>query len=138
MEDEELSELCGGDGVVGGDEDGLFGKAVDDDEDCGEASGVRKLFDEVHGNRVPRFFGDRKLLEKSVRLVALGLGSETRRASRAVFFDECSDFRPCEFSSDEFEGLVLAKVSCDRMIVLVLEDSESEIICVRDVDSVIE
>ena len=62
MEDEESGELRSGDGVVSRNKNGLLGHPIDDNEDSGEAKGVGELLDEIHGDGVPRPFGDRKLL----------------------------------------------------------------------------
>ena len=62
MEYEEFSKLRRVDGVMSGDEDGLLGETINDDENGGEAGGGWELFDEVHGDGVPRLIRDRELL----------------------------------------------------------------------------
>jgi hypothetical protein len=41
----------------------LFGETINDNEDGSKSGGCRELFDEVHRDEVPRFLGNRELLE---------------------------------------------------------------------------
>ena len=49
INEEELSEVGGRYGVMGGDEYGLLRQSVDDYKYGGESGGQRKLFYEIHG-----------------------------------------------------------------------------------------
>jgi hypothetical protein len=74
MDDEELGELGGGDSVVCRNKDRLLREAVNNDKNGIISGGLRELFDEVHGDRIPRLFRYRKLLQESVWLVTLRFG----------------------------------------------------------------
>jgi hypothetical protein len=78
------------------------------------------------------------LLEKSVGTVSLRLGTEAGDTGFAEGLDQGSELWPGVLASNEFKGLVLAEMSGERMIVLVLEDSESEVIGVGNVNAVIQ
>ena len=56
VEYEEFSKLRRVDGVMSGDEEGLRGETINDDESGGEAGGGWEWFDEVHGDAIPRAF----------------------------------------------------------------------------------
>ena len=58
---------------MGRNENTLLAETVNNDEDGSKSVGLGKLLDEVHGDGVPRTRRDRKLLERSVRLVELRL-----------------------------------------------------------------
>ena len=121
-----------------GDEDTLLGETVDHDQDGRKSEGFRKLLDEVHGDGIPRLLGDRKLLESSVWLVSRCLGSLTSRARLAIVLDKPAYSGPRILSANEFQRLVIAIMTRKRMIMLVTEDTESEIGVVGDVDAIIE
>ena len=63
MDDKELGEFGGGDGIMGGDKYCLLGKTVNNNQDGVIASRAGEFFDEVHGDRIPWTFWDWKLLE---------------------------------------------------------------------------
>jgi hypothetical protein len=96
------------------------------------------MFDEVHGDRVPRAGRDRKLLEESVGFVARSLRSFARCARIAVVLYEVSHVRPGILPSDKFQCLVLAEVSRYRVVVLVVKHPKSEVGNVWNINSVIE
>lgn len=100
MEDEESGELRSGDGVVSRNKNGLLGHPIDDNEDSGEAKGVGELLDEIHGDGVPRFVGDRELLEGSVGLVTRSFRTSTSSTGTDVVFDEGADTGPGVIASD--------------------------------------
>ena len=50
------------------------------------------------------------------------------RAGRNIVLYECTESWPSVFASDKFQGPVLFEMSGERMIVLILENSESEVI----------
>ena len=93
----ELFRCAGGDHR---NEYGLFGKTVNDYQDGVEAIGDRKWFNEVHGNGFPQARRNWELLEHSIRLVELGLGSHTSCARLAVIPNISAETRPVEFSLD--------------------------------------
>ena len=102
------------------DENTLFRQPINNDKNSCIAEGWRKLFDEVHRDRVPRTSQYRKLLQESVRLVTSRLRPFANSARIAVVFDESPHLGPNIFLADKFQGLVLTKVPCNRMIVFVL------------------
>ena len=59
------------------------------------------------------------------------------RAGRNVVLYECMESWPSVFVSDKFQGPVLSEVSGEVMIVLISEDSESEVIGVWYKDTTI-
>ena len=66
MEEEELCELQRCDHVVCWDEYALLAEPIDYHKDHSESGGQRKLFYEVHGDRVPGFLQDGKLLQQPI------------------------------------------------------------------------
>ena len=53
ISNEEFGQAGGVHGVHGGDEDALLGESVNNDEDSSEAGGLRKMFNEIHGDGIP-------------------------------------------------------------------------------------
>ena len=137
MHEEKACQLFGGDVVCRGDEDTLFGKAVDNDEDGCETGGLGKLFDEVHGDGVPWAFRDRKLLETAVGLVTAGLVTPTDNAGLYVLPNETSEVRPVVFSRDDLESLVLTGMTGEWVVVLVAKNANAERVGSWDVDAVL-
>ena len=60
--------------------------------------------------------------------MTLWLGSHAGGAGLAVVLDEGAAERPSIVVTDELQGLVLAEVSGDRLVVFVEKDAESEVI----------
>jgi len=58
-------------------EDSLLGESIHNNKDRHIAIRGRELFNKVHGNGVPRFLGNRELLQHAIRFVLCGLGSMT-------------------------------------------------------------
>ena len=54
VSNEEFGQAGGVHGICGRDEDALLGESVNNDEDSGEAGGLGKVFNEVHGDGIPR------------------------------------------------------------------------------------
>ena len=75
VKDKEMSEFWSVDGINGRNEDGLFGETVHHNEDGGVTGGGGELLYEVHGDGVPWFLRNRKLLERSVGFVTRGFGA---------------------------------------------------------------
>ena len=99
--------------------------------------GLREVFNEVHGNGVPRAFGDWELLEESVGFVSGCLGTLAGGTGVAEFLHEGPKVGPNVFPSDYREGFVLSGVSGEDVIMVILEDSESEVVHVRDVNPIV-
>ena len=66
---------------------------------------------------------DWELLQESVGLVMLWLGSHTGGAGLAIVLNEGTEEWPSVVIMDELKGLVLAKVSGDQMVVFVEKDA---------------
>lgn len=62
ISNEEFGEGRGIDLVRGRDKDSLLGKPIDDNKDGCKAEGLGEVFDEVHGDRIPRTDRNRKWL----------------------------------------------------------------------------
>ena len=67
----------------------------------------------------------------------LGFGSHTSGARFNVFLDEFAESRPGIVATDEVNGLVLSRMSGKDVIVLVVENTEPEVIGVRNIDKVV-
>ena len=67
----------------------------------------------------------------------LGLSSHTSCTRLAVFLDKFMESRPGIVAMDEVNGLILTRMTREDMIMLVAEDSELEVITVRNIDEVI-
>ena len=77
MEEEQFGQLRGCDGVVHGDENTLLREVVYDNQNGRESRGSGELFNEVHRDGIPWAFGNQKLLQQAIWLVAgdLGMGA---------------------------------------------------------------
>jgi hypothetical protein len=78
------------------------------------------------------------LLEKPVRAVTLGFGSEASRIRLAEWLDKISESGPDILSAYKLDCFVLSEVSGDGVVMLVLEYMEAEVVDVRNVDSFVE
>ena len=67
----------------------------------------------------------------------LWLGTHTCSAGLAIFLDEFTESGPGVVATDEVDGFVLTGVSGEDMIVLVTEDTESEIVRVGNVYEIV-
>ena len=91
------------------------------------------MLNEVHGDGIPGTRRDGELFDQTVGLVSRGFGSSARGAGGTKVFDELSDSGPSILSAYELRSLVHAKVSSEEVIVLVLKNSQVEILRVWDV-----
>ena len=119
MEYEEFSKLRRVDGVMSGDEDGLLGETINDDENGGEAGGGWELFDEVHGDGVPWLIRDGELLESSVGTMTRGFRTATSSTRFDIVLHEGADSGPSILAADKFQSLVDAKVTGERVVMLI-------------------
>ena len=94
MDNEELSQLSGSDGAMCGDENALLGEMIYHYQNSGKPFGNWEVFNEIHGNRIPRMGRDRKLMEKTIRLVALGLVQRTSCTRSTIVSNKCANTRP--------------------------------------------
>jgi hypothetical protein len=79
---------------------------------------------------------DRELLEESVRSVTGGLGTLAGGTGVTEFLHEGPKVGPNVFPSDYCEGFVLSGVPGEDVIMFVLEDSESEVVRVWDINPI--
>ena len=77
------------------------------------------MLNEVHGDQIPWFLGNRELLEITVWSVSGSFGSSAGCARLTVVLDVCSDTRPCIIPTDKIQGFVLTIMTRDRMIMIV-------------------
>jgi len=84
-----------------------------------------KLLDEVHGNRIPGSFRYRELLQESKAFIPQNFGSSTCGAGFTATLNESLKIGPGISVTDEVEGLVLAEVSCSRVIMKIVGDLEA-------------
>jgi len=59
-------------------------------------------------------------------------------AGVAIVLYKATHAGPCIISVDQLDGLVLAIMACERVIVLVPEYSESEVVVVQNVKPLVE
>jgi hypothetical protein len=138
VEDKEFRKFEGGNSIVGGNEYRLLGKSVYNNKDGSEARGDRELFYEVHGDQIPWFVWDWKLLDEPIRTMSFGFCPSASRTGVAVIGSEGAETRPDIFTSYKLDCLVLSEVTGDRMIVLELEDSKVEIVGVWDINPIVQ
>jgi hypothetical protein len=131
MDNEKAGEFGRRDVVRSRNKDALFGKSVNDYKECRVSVRVRKVFDEVDGNGIPGSLGDRELLQKSVGFMTRGFRSFASGTGTAKVLNEGAEIRPNIVAADRFESLVLPEVSCENMIMFVLQNLESEVRNVR-------
>jgi hypothetical protein len=98
---EEPSETGRGNMNVTRDKDDLLGRTITNDEDTIVLAGKRKLFNEVHGNRMPRMKGYRKWSQQSIRAMPRSLVVFADDTQLAVVLDERPELRPSILASDE-------------------------------------
>ena len=67
----------------------------------------------------------------------LGLSSHTSCTRLAIFLDKFMESRTGIVVTDEVNGLILTRMSGEDMIMLVVEDSEPEVVSVRNINEVI-
>ena len=101
------------------DEYGLFSESINDYEDRVGTVRSREGFNEVHRDRVPGSFRNRELFQQAIRLVSLGFGSHTSSTRLAIFLDKFMESRPSVFLSDEFNCLILARMTSKYVIMFV-------------------
>ena len=63
----------------------------------------------------------------------LGFGSHTSCTRFTIFLDKFTEFRPGIIAADEVHCLILTRMSGEDVVMLVAENSEPEVIGIRDV-----
>jgi hypothetical protein len=96
--------------------------------------GLQEVFNEVHGDRVPQVLWDGELLEEFIGFVTGGLGMLACGTVVAEFLYEGLKVGPDVFLLDYCKGFVLTSVPREDVIMFVLENSESEIVHIWDVN----
>jgi len=97
-----------------------------------------ELFNEIHGYGVPGLFRNGKGFEETVRFMPTRLDLDTDCAGIAIILYEVTHAGPGIISVDQLDGLVLAIMAREGMVVLVPEYLESEVVVVQNVKPLIE
>ena len=134
MKDEELGKICRGGCIVSRNKDCLFGELINNDQDCHMSGRAQELLYEIHGDGVPGFLWDQKLLQCSIGSVPWRFSSVTICAGLTEILYKVSEARPNILTSDQHDGLVLTEMSSSQMVVLVSEYTEMEVVSVWYVD----
>src|SRR5258707_13486828 len=111
MGEEQLGEFWQVNGVMGRDEEGLFGQVVDYYQDCSVSLQCQKLFNEVHGDGFPWTWGNWQLFEETIWFVLVRLRMCTDHAGPDVLFDCSSESWPANWAMVQVDGFGMAKVS---------------------------
>lgn len=111
-----------------------FTVMVDKDNDSVVAVSVGELSDEVNSNSFPWAVGNIQRLSRSARVLGV-LFPCADVATFYILLDESSHSRPPVLSFDSFEGSMYARMSGGGVVVALLEDSASEFVVWRDIDT---
>ena len=77
-----------------GDENALLGETIYHYQDSSKPFRDWEVFNEIHGNRIPQMGWDGKLMEKTVRFVALGLVLRTSCTGSTIVSDKGMNTQP--------------------------------------------
>jgi hypothetical protein len=77
------------------------------------------------------------LLEESIGFVMGGLGTLAGGTGVTEFLHKGPKVGPNIFPSDYCEGFVLSGMPREDVIMFVLEDSESEVVCIWDINLIV-
>ena len=78
------------------------------------------------------------MLEETVGAVMAGFGSETLYTGLAIIVDEVSDVGPRIFAMNEVQCLILTGVTGEDVVMLSLNDVQTEVLVVRDIDTFVQ
>ena len=78
------------------------------------------------------------MLERSIRLVAGNLCTTAARTGSDEVNNVSTNLRPNKITTNEFQGLVLAWVSAEYVVVLVSEYAESKVVFFWYIDAAVE
>src|SRR6266436_7657945 len=126
MGEEQLGKFWQVNGVMGRDEEGLFGQAVDYYQDRSVSLRCQKLFDEVHGDGFPWSWGNWQLFEKTIWFVLVCLGTCAYHTGLDVLFDHLGKSQPMTRPVDQVNGFAMAKVTHHWMVMVVADLLEME------------
>ena len=98
---------------------GLLSESINDYKNRVGTVRSREGFNEVHRDRVPGSFRNRELFQQAIRLMSLGFGSHTSSTRLAIFLYKFAESRPSVFSLDEFDCLILARMTSKYVIMFV-------------------
>src|SRR6266436_5585716 len=116
MGEEQLGEFRQVNGVMGRDEEGLFGQAVDYYQDHSVSLQCQKLFNEVHGDGFPWSWGNWQLFEKTIQFVPVCLGTCTYHTGSDVLFDHLGKTQPMTRLVDQVDGHGGCGLAGDRVV----------------------
>ena len=111
---------------------------VNNDKDSGVSSGLRQVFDEVHGNRMPGTFWNWELFKESVWFMPLRLGMETGSARLTVVLNEITDSGPGIGTTNNFKGFVDTEMAGNWMVMSILENTKTESTGIRYIDTIVQ
>ena len=137
IEDKQIYQVYRHDGIMGRNKYHLLSKLVNYDQDSVKSREWWKFLNEVHRNRIPWSFGDRKLFERSIGLVILWLKSHTSNIGLAELLYISTEAGPEISMTNQFQCFVLTKVSDKGVIMIILENICVEITSRWYMDSVI-
>src|SRR6266478_9553638 len=126
MGEEQLGKFQQVNGVMGRDEEGLFGQAVNYYQDHSVSLRCWKLFDEVHGDGFPWTWGNWQLFEKTIQFVPVCLGTCTYCTGSDVLFGHPGKTQPMTRLADQVDGFVMAKMTRRWMVMVVADWLEME------------
>ena len=98
---EKLGELRCGDVNIARDQDDLFRRLVNNNQNSVKLTGLWKLFNKVHGNRMPRPERNREWFKQTVRSMSRCLIAPAGDTRLAVVPDERPELRPSVLASNE-------------------------------------
>ena len=137
VKDEETGQLLRSDVNVARDEYGLFGRAINDDKDGVVTVRVGEFLNEIHGDRIPWSFRDRKGLQKTIRAMSRRLVMSTNHTRLDIIPNKLANLGPSVLTSNCVKSTILAKVTGKDVVMIDAKDAESEVIAVRNVDTII-
>ena len=85
---------------MGRNENALLREAVNDDKDGGVPTGAGKVFNEIHGDGVPRSLWHRELSEESIGAMMWSLSTSTSSTGAHILLDKGAELWPSVFASD--------------------------------------
>ncbi|KIK14134.1 hypothetical protein PISMIDRAFT_117562 [Pisolithus microcarpus 441] len=123
MEQKELCQLWGSDGIVGGDEYSLLGETIHYNHSCASCAGFDIVFDEGTDTWPGIITTDELECAVLSESVSRSLSSCASCAGFDIVFDEGTDTWPGIITTDELECAVLSEVTSQRVVVFVPEYS---------------
>jgi len=83
---------------MGQNENALLREAINDNEDGGVSAGEGKVFNEIHGDGVPRLLWHRELSEESIGVMSWSLSTSTSSTGTHILLDKGAELWPSVFT----------------------------------------